>query len=90
MMGFIKNIILLCLVILVVRVVDGDTLLLSTGEKVRLIGVDTPETVHPRKLVEYFGKETTSFTKRVVVEEKEVTQRLPTGLPFQGFCYPVV
>jgi micrococcal nuclease len=28
------------------RVVDGDTLVLSNGEKVRLIGVDTPE-AHP-------------------------------------------
>src|SRR5947209_15760724 len=26
------------------RVVDGDTLLLQSGERVRLIGVDTPET----------------------------------------------
>ncbi len=31
------------------RVVDGDTLLLGTGERVRLIGVNTPETVHPKK-----------------------------------------
>lgn len=30
------------------RVVDGDTLLLSNGERVRLIGVDTPE-IHPSK-----------------------------------------
>jgi micrococcal nuclease len=28
------------------RIIDGDTLLLSNGERVRLIGVDTPE-VHP-------------------------------------------
>jgi endonuclease YncB( thermonuclease family) len=31
------------------RVVDGDTLLLVTGERVRLIGVNTPETVHRQK-----------------------------------------
>jgi micrococcal nuclease len=30
------------------RVVDGDTLLLGTGERVRLFGVDTPETKHQR------------------------------------------
>jgi micrococcal nuclease len=30
------------------RVVDGDTLLLASGERVRLIGVDTPETKHPK------------------------------------------
>jgi micrococcal nuclease len=39
------------------RVIDGDTLLLSNGERVRLIGVDTPETKHPQKPVQYFGKE---------------------------------
>jgi endonuclease YncB( thermonuclease family) len=32
------------------RVVDGDTLVLGKGERVRLIGVNTPETVHPKRL----------------------------------------
>jgi len=49
----------------VARVVDGDTLVLDGGEKVRLIGVDTPETVHPNKPVERFGKEASAFTKRM-------------------------
>jgi len=31
------------------RAIDGDTLELETGEDVRLIGVDTPETKHPKK-----------------------------------------
>ena len=53
------------------RVIDGDTLLLANGEYVRLIGVDTPETKHPQKPVEYFGKEAYQFTKRMV-EGKEV------------------
>ena len=47
------------------RVVDGDTLLLGTGERVRLIGVDTPETKHPNKPVEHFGREAAAFTKRL-------------------------
>jgi endonuclease YncB( thermonuclease family) len=41
------------------RDVDGDTLMLGTGERVRLIGVNTPETNHPQKPVEAFGKEAT-------------------------------
>ena len=45
------------------RVVDGDTLLLTNREKVRLIGVDTPETKHPQKPVQRFGKEAYLFTK---------------------------
>ncbi|MBI1815721.1 MAG: thermonuclease family protein [Deltaproteobacteria bacterium] len=49
----------------VTRVVDGDTLVLDGNEKVRLIGVDTPETVHPRKPVQFFGKEASDFTKRI-------------------------
>jgi len=53
------------------RVIDGDTLMLSNGQKVRLIGVDTPETKHPQKPVQYFGKEAYLFTKRMV-EGKEV------------------
>jgi len=52
--------------ILVKRVVDGDTLLLENGERVRLIGVDTPETVHPKKPVQHFGKEASKFTKEMV------------------------
>lgn len=42
------------------RVVDGDTVVvrLSTGEeRVRLLGIDTPETVHPSKPPECFGAE---------------------------------
>jgi micrococcal nuclease len=50
----------------VTRVIDGDTLVLDGGERVRLIGVDTPETVHPQKPVEYFGKEASAFTRRTV------------------------
>ena len=47
------------------RVVDGDTLVLDGGERVRLIGVDTPETVHPKKPVERFGKEASGFTQKL-------------------------
>ena len=49
----------------VLRVVDGDTIVVLAEKsktsistiKVRLIGVDTPETVHPTKPVEQYGKE---------------------------------
>lgn len=55
---------------IVQRVIDGDTLLLSNGTRVRLIGVDTPETVHPKKAVQYFGKEASNFTKSLVLGKK--------------------
>jgi micrococcal nuclease len=50
---------------LCVRVIDGDTIELDGGERVRLIGVDTPETVDPRRPVQYFGKEASAFTRRM-------------------------
>lgn len=50
----------------VARVVDGDTLLLDGGERVRLIGVDTPETVRPDHPVEPLGPEASAFTRRHV------------------------
>ncbi|HVO87235.1 MAG TPA: thermonuclease family protein [Casimicrobiaceae bacterium] len=49
----------------VIRVIDGDTIVLDGNERVRLIGVDTPETVHPRKPVQFFGAEASAFTKRI-------------------------
>ena len=56
------------------RVVDGDTIVVdfSTGEqeRVRLIGVNTPETVHPKKPVEYYGKEASDFTKKELTGKK--------------------
>ncbi len=51
---------------MVTRVVDGDTIIVGARERVRLIGVDTPETKHPQKPVEYYGKEATAFTRRMV------------------------
>jgi micrococcal nuclease len=53
------------------RVIDGDTVILENGERVRLIGVDTTEKSHPLKLVEYFSNESTQFTKQLL-EGKEV------------------
>ncbi len=50
----------------ILRVVDGDTLVTDTDEKIRLIGVDTPETVDPRKPVQCFGKEASAKTKELV------------------------
>jgi endonuclease YncB( thermonuclease family) len=56
---------------MVSRVVDGDTVELSSGEKVRYIGVDTPESVDPRRSVQCFGKEASELNRKLV-EGKEV------------------
>jgi len=57
----------------VTRVIDGDTIeveiirneeyKLNRFEKIRFIGVDTPETKHPTKKMQYYGKEAYEYTK---------------------------
>ncbi len=65
--------------IIVSHVTDGDTIRLQSGEKVRLIGIDTPETVDPRRAVGCFGKQASEFTtakllNQEVVLEKDVSE----------------
>ncbi len=65
----------------VTRVVDGDTIVVTTPgstEKVRLIGVDTPETVDPRKPVQCFGKDASDFTKSLLTGKSVRLERDPT------------
>ncbi len=53
----------------VVRVVDGDTLVADVGgneERVRFIGIDTPESVKPNSPVECFGEEASAHTKELL------------------------
>lgn len=53
------------------RVIDGDTVELSGGRRVRYIGIDTPETSDPRKGVQCYGRE--AYEKnRELVEGKTV------------------
>ncbi len=53
----------------VVKVVDGDTITVSingTTDTIRIIGLNTPETVDPRKGVECFGREASAFAKQTL------------------------
>src|SRR4051812_41652918 len=53
----------------VTRDIDGDTIAVHVGghdEHVRLIGIDTPETVSPTKPVMCFGKEASNETARLL------------------------
>jgi len=54
----------------VTRVIDGDTIEIEGGQKVRYIGIDTPETVHPSEPIECFGKEASSKNNELVAGKK--------------------
>ena len=54
------------------RVVDGDTLVVAGGHRVRLIGVDTPETKDPRKPVQCFGREAAAYVSSLLREGEGV------------------
>jgi micrococcal nuclease len=69
--------------ILVTRVVDGDTLVLENNERVRLIGIDTPEMHESNKLnrdaqrsgedlatIKQLGKQSYEFTKKLVAGKR--------------------
>jgi micrococcal nuclease len=49
--------------------VDGDTIHVEGIGSIRLIGIDTPETVDPRGPVEFFANESSAFTSRMVQGE---------------------
>lgn len=64
------------------RVVDGDTIRVAYGGQryaLRYIGIDTPETVHPSRPVEWMGREASAANRqlvdgRTVVLEKDVSE----------------
>ena len=49
----------------VVRVIDGDTIVVTGVGTVRLIGVDSPEKNDQRTPMQYFGREASEFTERL-------------------------
>lgn len=66
----------------VVRIVDGDTIVVHVGDqdrRLRYIGMDTPETVQPGTPVQWFGPEASQANRalvegRTVVLEKDVSE----------------
>ena len=85
----------------VLRVVDGDTVVINyngTQEKVRLIGIDTPESVHPNdeKNTE-FGDMVSNYTKQTLtgkqvqiefdVEQRDKYGRLLAYVYIDGHMY---
>ncbi len=70
------------------RVVDGDTAIIVfltddgtpyKDERIRFIGVNTPETVDPNRPVQYYGKEASEFTKKEL-KDKTVWIQMDMGV----------
>ncbi|MFZ5424570.1 MAG: thermonuclease family protein [Patescibacteria group bacterium] len=57
------------------RVIDGDTVELSNGQKVRYIGIDTPESVKPGSPVECYALEAKAKNSELVLNKHVVLER---------------
>ncbi len=59
-------------IVTVDRVIDGDTIVLNDSAKshVRFIGVDTPETKHPKKPVKFYGPEASVYVTKQLANHR--------------------
>lgn len=65
----------------VVHVVDGDTVDIErrgVKERVRLIGINSPESVDPRRSVECFGKEASKYARSILAGQRVTVATDPT------------
>ena len=63
------------------KVVDGDTIdVAAAGEehRIRLLGINTPESVDPRRPVQCFGKEASNFAKELLLGKTVRLEADPT------------
>lgn len=63
----------------VLKVVDGDTIDVETIGRIRLIGMDTPETVDPRTVVQCFGQEATNKANELLAGKKVTLETDPVS-----------
>ena len=64
------------------KCVDGDTIKVKIDNKeytVRMLAIDTPESVHPDKKVEYYGKEASEYTCNIVSNAKKIELEYDSG-----------
>lgn len=65
----------------VVKVVDGDTFdvyLNGQTQRVRVIGINTPETVDPRRPIECFGRQASDYAKSLLSEKIVILEQDPS------------
>lgn len=76
----------------VMKVIDGDTMHITelpNSAKVRLLGVDTPETKHATKGIQFWGKEASAFTK-TLLNKKKVILHIDAKNQYGVFGRPLV
>lgn len=64
------------------RCVDGDTasfIIDGISTKVRMLAIDTPETVHPTQDVELYGKDASEYTCKSLTNAKEIIIEYDSG-----------
>ena len=64
------------------KCVDGDTIKVKIDNKeytVRMLAIDTPESVHPEKKVEYYGKAASEYTCNIVSNAKKIELEYDSG-----------
>jgi micrococcal nuclease len=71
------------------KVIDGDTIELTDGRKIRYLNIDTPETVKPNTPVQCFGREAKILNEQLVknhqvwlTQDKDPTDRFGRDLRF--------
>lgn len=65
--------------VVVDHAIDGDTFVLNSGEKVRMIGIDAPEVSGPYTSAEFYGEQASAYTKsaltgKTVYLDKDVSE----------------
>lgn len=72
----------------VTKIIDGDTINIqcpgAMPDRIRLIGIDTPETVHPNKPVEPGGPEASNFLRDLLLGERIYLRRDPDSEGIRG------
>ncbi len=66
------------------EVIDGDTIVLQSGQKVRYIGIDAPETKSPPKKGRYYGKESYKLNKKLVEGKRVRLELEEQKMDFEG------
>lgn len=64
------------------KCVDGDTIKVTIDNEVktvRMLAVDTPESVHPTKGVEFFGKEASEYTCNIISNASKIELEFDPG-----------